>query len=107
MLLHKNIWSLKMKAKNCQKMGKGGENWGKKEKLVKKQGKNEKSGRKGKNLEGSFTLPLVTDGVGYPTFKNTTDHLQEVLCHKANMATQGLRPELTKQGACMCSNSFF
>ena len=30
-------------------------------------GKKKKSGRKGKNLEGSFTLPLLTDRAGYAT----------------------------------------
>ena len=30
-------------------------------------GKEEKSGRKGKNWEGSFTLPLLTDRAGYAT----------------------------------------
>ena len=29
--------------------------------------KREKSGRKGKNQEGSFTLPLLTDRAGYAT----------------------------------------
>ena len=29
--------------------------------------KEEKSGRKGKNREGSFTLPLLTDRAGYAT----------------------------------------
>ena len=32
-----------------------------------KSGKEEKSGRKGKNQEVSFTLPLLTDGAGYAT----------------------------------------
>ena len=40
--------------KICQKSGKIGE-------------KEEKSGRKGKNREGSFTLPLLTDRSGYAT----------------------------------------
>ena len=30
-------------------------------------GKKEKSGRRGKNWEGSFTLPLPTDKTGYAT----------------------------------------
>ena len=30
-------------------------------------GKKEESGRKGKNQEGSFTLPLLTDRAGYAT----------------------------------------
>ena len=30
-------------------------------------GKKEESGRKGKNQEGSFTLPLLTDRAGYVT----------------------------------------
>ena len=44
--------------KNGKRRGKSG-----------KIGKNEelKSGRKGKNREGSFTLPLLTDRAGYAT----------------------------------------
>ena len=38
-----------------------------------KEGKNqEKEGRKGKNLEGSFTLPLLTDRAGYATAKKVS-----------------------------------
>ena len=37
---------------------------GKRKKFRKKE---DKSGRKGKNWEGSFTLPLLTDRVGYAT----------------------------------------
>ena len=36
-----------------------------KEEKIRKKG--EKSGRKGKNREGSFTLPLLTDRAGYAT----------------------------------------
>ena len=32
--------------------------------------KEEKSGRKGKNREGSFTLPILTDRAGYATVEN-------------------------------------
>ena len=42
--------------KNLPKIGK---------KRVKIRKKEEKSGRKGKNQEGSFTLPLLTDRAGY------------------------------------------
>ena len=42
-------------AKICQKSGKNQE----------KSEKKEKSGRKGKNREASFTLPLLTDKAGY------------------------------------------
>ena len=48
-------------AKNQEKEGKSGE---KREKIRKKE---EKLGRKGKNWEGSFTLPLLTDKGGYAT----------------------------------------
>ena len=37
------------------------------EKIRKKREKEEKSGRKGKNREGFFTLPLLTDRSGYAT----------------------------------------
>ena len=47
--------------KNCQKSGKTGVKSGKK---WEKEGK---SGRKGKNWEGSFTLPLLTDKAAYGT----------------------------------------
>ena len=40
---------------------------GKREKIRKNRGKKEESGRKGKNQEGSFTLPLLTDRAGYAT----------------------------------------
>ena len=33
--------------------------------------KRKKSGRKGKNWEGSFTLPLLTDRAGYATAQNS------------------------------------
>ena len=36
-------------------------------KIGKKSGKEEKSGIKGKNQDGSFTLPLLTDRTGYAT----------------------------------------
>ena len=40
-------------------------------KIGEKEGKNrkkeEESGRKGKNRDGSFTLPLLTDRAGYAT----------------------------------------
>ena len=36
-------------------------------KIRKNRGKEEKSGRKGKNREGSFALPLLTDRAGYAT----------------------------------------
>ena len=50
-----------MTAKNLPEIGKKrGEIW-------KNQEKEEKSGRKGKNREGSFTLPLLTDRAGYAT----------------------------------------
>ena len=49
--------------KNCQKSGKRG---GKSGKIWKKK---EKSGRKGNNREGFFTLPLLTDRAGYATAK--------------------------------------
>ena len=55
-----------MTAKICQKSGKNQEKSGK---IVKKE---EKSGRKGKNREVSFTLPLLTDRAGYATDKRTT-----------------------------------
>ena len=42
-------------AKNLEKRGKNQE----------KRKKEEKSGRKGKNREGSFTLPLLTDRASY------------------------------------------
>ena len=45
---------------------KSAKNWGK----IKK--KEEKSWRKGKNREGSFTLPLLTDWAGYATAPTTT-----------------------------------
>ena len=48
-------------AKNLPKIGK------KRGKIRKNQKKEEKSGRKGKNREGSFTLPLLTDRAGYAT----------------------------------------
>ena len=47
--------------KICQISGKRGQKSGK----IRK--KEEKSGRKGRNWEGSFTLPLVTDRAGYAT----------------------------------------
>ena len=48
-------------AKNWEKEGKMLENW-------EKSGKEgEKWGKKRKNWEGSFTLPLLTEGVGYAT----------------------------------------
>ena len=50
--------------KICQKLGKRGKN---KERERKNWGKEEKSVRKGKNREGSFTLPLLTDKAGYAT----------------------------------------
>ena len=37
------------------------------EKIRKNRGKKEESERKGKNQEGSFTLPLLTDRAGYAT----------------------------------------
>ena len=37
------------------------------EKEGKNREKEEESGRKGKNREGSFTLPLLTDRAGYAT----------------------------------------
>ena len=46
-------------AKNLPNIGK------KREKIMKNREKEEESGRKGKNREGSFTLPLLTDGAGY------------------------------------------
>ena len=47
-------------AKNLPKIRK------KRGKILKNQGKKEeKSGRKGKNREGSFTLPLLTDRASY------------------------------------------
>ena len=48
-------------AKNLPKIGK------KRGKIKKNRGKKEKSGRKGKNLEESVTLPLLTDRAGYAT----------------------------------------
>ena len=48
-------------SKKCQQLGKRGKKSGKIWK------KDEKSGRQGKNWEGSFTLPLLTDRVGYAT----------------------------------------
>ena len=50
-------WQLKI----CQKSGKRGKNY---EKSGKKE---DKLGRKDKNREGSFTLPLLTDRAGYAT----------------------------------------
>ena len=40
--------------------------------------KEEKSGRKGKNWEGSFTLPLLTDRAGYATGVKWFSLLNEV-----------------------------
>ena len=57
-------------ARNLLKSGKKeGRNQkeGKIEKRGKNWGKEEKSERKGKNLEGYFTLPLLTDMDGYAT----------------------------------------
>ena len=48
--------------RTCQKSGKRGGNREKEEKIGKK-----RKGRKGKNREGSFTLPLLTDRAGYAT----------------------------------------
>ena len=47
-----------MKNFNFNKREKEGENWEKRQ-------KDGKSGRKGKNQEGSFTLPLLTDRDDY------------------------------------------
>ena len=49
------------------------------EKIRKNRGKKEKSGRKGKNLESSFTLPLLTDRAGYATDRNTESSLAQSL----------------------------
>ena len=48
-------------AKNLPKI------WKKREKIRKNREREEESGRKGKNREGSFTLPLLTDRAGYDT----------------------------------------
>ena len=73
-VVRKNQWcshrvgqSAPLSAKNVPKIRKkgGGRNWeneGEKEEKEKK--KEEKSGRKGKNLEGTFILPLLTDYKG-------------------------------------------
>ena len=50
--------------KKREKLGEIGKKRGE---IRKKSGKEEKSGRKGKNREGSFTLPLLTDRAGYAT----------------------------------------
>ena len=52
-------------AKNLPKIGK------KREKIRKNREKKEKIGKKRKNREGSFTLPLLTDRAGYATVPNT------------------------------------
>ena len=45
-----------------------------------KEGENqEKLGRKGKNQEGSFTLPLLTDRAGYATALDSSEHLTQAL----------------------------
>ena len=51
--------------KKCQKSGKRGEKIRKKLGKIRK--KEEKSGRKGKNQEVSFALPLLIDRAGYAT----------------------------------------
>ena len=61
--------------KICPKSGK------KREKIRKKREKEDKSGRKGKNREVSFTLPLLTDRAGYATvFMGLCDD-DECACH--------------------------
>ena len=49
---------------NSKKFAKNREKEGKIRKIGKKE---EESGRKGKNREGSFTFPLLTDTAGYAT----------------------------------------
>ena len=51
---------------------KSGKNRGKEGEIRKNREKEEKSGRKGKNREGSFTLPLLTDRAGYATGSSVT-----------------------------------
>ena len=51
--------------KKCQQSGKREKKSGKWGGQIR--GKEEKSGRKGKNREGSFSLPLLTDRAGYAT----------------------------------------
>ena len=60
-----------LKAKNLPKFGKKRERIRKnQEKIRKNQEKRGKIGKKGKNREVSFTLPLLTDRVGYATVQN-------------------------------------
>ena len=57
--------------KNQEKEGKIGKNqeiWRKRGKIRKYRKKEEKSGRKCQNREGSFTLPLLTNRAGYATY---------------------------------------
>ena len=49
------------------------------EKIRKKRGNRGKLGRKGKNREGPFTLPLLTDRAGYATECTSTKNV-EVPC---------------------------
>ena len=59
-------------AKNLPKIRK------KREKIGKKEGiKEEKSGRKGKNWDGSFILPLLTDRAGYGTVNDSLDEMMQ------------------------------
>ena len=61
--------SAPLTVKNCQNKAKRGEIWGNREKgkNQERREKSEKSGRKGKNREGSFTLPLLTERASYAT----------------------------------------
>ena len=72
--------ALPLTAKNLPKSGKRLR--GKIRKIAKKE---EKSGRKGKNREGSFTLPLLTDRAGCATAAiNVTDYTPIIASYQIN-----------------------
>ena len=66
--------------KNREKREKDGKNQKKSEKNEEKE---EKLGRKGKNRESSFTLPLLTDTAGYATAIQVTNNVQNVCIKNA------------------------
>ena len=59
--------SASVTAKNLPKIGKKGAKFGKKREKLKNRERGEKSGRKGKNWESSFTFPLLTERASFPT----------------------------------------